>query len=346
MDHPYLQWLARDTPTAWWHDSADPDELREGLDNGACGVTTNPVLAATTLAKTPGKWKALWAGFPASAAPAERAEYCLREVVRYAARLFEPVHRRTDGRMGYVCAQVNPSHAGDRAAMAAQAARFHTWAPNIAVKLPATAAGLDVLEDCIAGGLTITMTVSFTVAQILEIGRRHRLGAARARAAGRAPGRCFPVMMIGRLDDYLRESAQDQAAAATESDLRQAGLAVVKRALELSRKAGYDTTLIVAALRGPHHMAGLAGGALVMSIHPGIQAQLRTAGLERRSDRAAKPVPAPVLERLAALPEFRRAYEPDGLRPEEFIAYGVTQRTLSQFVCAGWTVLESARPPA
>ena len=48
--------------------------------------------------------------------------------------------------MGYVCAQVNPSRAGDRDCMAAMAKRFHNWAPNIAVKLPATLAGLDVLE--------------------------------------------------------------------------------------------------------------------------------------------------------------------------------------------------------
>ncbi len=346
MEHPYLQWLVQHTATAWWHDSADPDELIEGLENGACGVTTNPVLTAATLKTTPGKWKALWTNRPDPAAPAERAEYFMREVTQHAARLFEPVYRRTDARLGYVCAQVNPNHAGNRAAMAEQAARFHAWAPNLAVKLPATRAGLDVLEDAIAAGLTVTMTVSFTVAQVIEIGRRHRLGAERARAAGRTPGRCFPVIMIGRLDDYLREVAFDQRAAVEESDLRQAGLAVVKRSLEMNRRMGYDTTLIVAALRGPHHMIGLAGGALIMSIHPGIQAQLRTAGLERRTDRAAEPVPAPVLDRLSALPEFRRAYEPGGLVPDEFITYGVTQRTLSQFVYVGWNALESLCPPS
>jgi transaldolase len=82
---------------------------------------------------------------------------------------------------GFVCAQVNPLRAGDRDCMMPMARRFHAWAPNIAVKLPATSAGLDVLEDCVAEGITCTATVSFTVPQALAIAERHRAGAARAR---------------------------------------------------------------------------------------------------------------------------------------------------------------------
>ena len=52
----YLQWLASETPTAWWHDSGDPDELRLGLDRAAVGVTTNPVLTFTAYNSHPKKW--------------------------------------------------------------------------------------------------------------------------------------------------------------------------------------------------------------------------------------------------------------------------------------------------
>ncbi len=40
----YLQWLVRETKTTWWHDSADAGELCRGLEHGASGVTTNPLL--------------------------------------------------------------------------------------------------------------------------------------------------------------------------------------------------------------------------------------------------------------------------------------------------------------
>ena len=39
--------------------------------------------------------------------------------------------------------------------------------------------------------------------------------------------------------------------------------------------------------------------------------------------------------------EFSRAYEPDGMGTDEFITYGVTQRTLAQFIESGWLKLES-----
>ena len=64
-----------------------------------------------------------------------------------------------------------------------------------------------------------------------------------------------------------------------------------------------------------------------------------------------EPVAADVIARLMTIPEFVRAYEPDGMKPADFITYGVvqagrhaddrTQKTLSQFVEAGWLPLEA-----
>ena len=117
--------------------------------------------------------------------------------VMCAAARFLPEYEAKGGRSGFVCAQVNPARAGDRDCMYAMAKRFHAWSPNIAVKLPATAAGLDVLEDCAAEGITTTATVSFTVPQVLAIAERHRAGSRRAREKGIEPGQCFAVIMIG-----------------------------------------------------------------------------------------------------------------------------------------------------
>jgi transaldolase len=247
---------------------------------------------------------------------------------------------RSGGAMGQVCAQVNPLRAGDRECMLAMAKRCSGWAPNIAVKLPATAAGLDVLEECVADGITCTATVSFTLPQVLAIAERHRAGAARARAAGTVPGKCFAVIMIGRLDDYLREIAHDRQAGASESDIRQAGLAVTKRAYELYRERGYEAVLLVAALRGDYHLTELAGADLVMSIAPAFQ-QIFASGELVREERIAREVPREVVERLCAIPEFVQAYEPDGMKTCEFIGYGATQRTLSQFCEVGWRPLEA-----
>ncbi len=340
----YLQWLVRETPTTWWHDSADPDELRNALTHAATGVTTNPLLTARTLRGRPEVWADALRAVPKDLPNERRAEELMSHVVKRAAQALLPQYEATKGRLGYVCGQVNPGRAGDRETMMAMARRYRAWAPNIAVKLPGTAAALDVLEDCVADGITITATVSFTVPQVLAIAERHKKGAARARAAGQTPGHCFPVLMVGRLDDYLREVVQDRKAQVEESDIRQAGLAVAKRAHAIYQERGYDALLLPAALRGVYHMTELAGAAMVMSIAPNIQAQLLEAGVPREQ-RIDRPVPPDVIQRLRTLPEFVKAYEPDGMAPEEFITFGPTQRTLAQFCDAGWSLIEGIKLP-
>lgn len=339
-DDGYLRWLVEHTPTRFWHDSGDPEELGRALAQGASGVTTNPILTAQALRAQPAYWRALVGPLDPSLAPEERAIALTQAVARHTAARMEGQHRSSGGAEGYVCAQVNPSRAGDRSGMLAMARRFHGWAPNIAVKLPVSAAGLDVLEDCVAEGITVTATVSFTVPQVVAVAERHRRGAARATASGAVPGHCFAVIMIGRLDDYLREVAADNRVQVSEEDIRQAGLAVVKRAYSIFVERDYRAVLLVAALRGVHHMTGLAGGRLVVSVHPKVQAMLLAPEVAR-SEGMDQTIDPSVIRRLRSVPDFTRAYDPEGMRPEEFITCGVTQRTLSSFVDAGWGLLES-----
>ena len=53
-----------------------------------------------------------------------------------------------------------------------------------------------------------------------------------------------------------------------------------------------------------------------------------------------EPVAEDIMEKLMKIPEFVRAYEPGGLKPQEFITFGVMQKMLSQFMETGWAPLE------
>lgn len=336
----YLLWVANETPTVWWHDSGDPEELRQGLARGAVGVTTNPVLTYRALTANPDRFGAEIRAVPGDLPPERRAEELMGIMVRNAAKMFEPIYERTGGKMGYVCSQLNPARASDVEVMLEAARRFHAWAPNISVKVPVTLAGLDVMEELAAEGITFTATVSYNVPQLLTVAERYQKGLARARHASTPTGRCFPVQMIGRIDDYLRDVAQDNKANVGEADIQRAGLAMIKRTYAIYRERGYEAVLLVAALRGTYHMEELAGGELIMSIHPRYQAMLLQPGVPREL-RIDVPVAPDVIQRLQTMPEFVRSYEPDGMAPEEFFGFGVVQRTLTQFSEAGWKLLES-----
>jgi transaldolase len=262
--------------------------------------------------------------------------------VKNAASLFEEVYLGSGGQQGFVCAQVNPALCSQREAMLTAAFRFSSWAPNISVKLPATAAGLYTLEECASKGICVTSTVSFTVAQVVAAAEAYRRGRSRAESAGIDPAPCFVVIMIGRIDDYLREVASDNNLDVDEHDVTLAGLAIVKRAYELFRQRKYKAQLLIAALRGIHHMEGLCGAELVMSLHPSIQKMLLAPGVPRTVGIETS-IPNDSVERLQAIPAFRKAFEADGLSVEEFISFGLTQKTLSQFYAGGWSILETFR---
>jgi transaldolase len=121
----YLQWLVRATPTTWWHDSADPDELRKGLEHSATGVTTNPLLASRTLRGRPDIWADALKAVPKDVPNERRAEELMSHVVKRAAQMLLP-QTRAKGRLGYVC--VGPA-AGPRTAHGGRHAG--AWAPNV-----------------------------------------------------------------------------------------------------------------------------------------------------------------------------------------------------------------------
>ncbi|MBN2318011.1 MAG: hypothetical protein JXR49_03000 [Acidobacteria bacterium] len=342
-DNPYLNWLAEETATVWWHDSADPGELRLAMGRGALGVTTNPFLSCAAFLKNRELWAEETAAIVARRLDPERkAEELMRMVVTPAAELYRSSFEKSGGKTGYVCAQLNPCRTGDRDAMMAMARRFHGWAPNIVVKLPAVAAGLDVLENCVAEGIAVMATISFTVSQLIAVAERNRAGIRRAAGSGIRPGKCFSVIMIGRLDDYLREVAGANGSGVAESDIRQAGLAVTKQACRIYRDRGYESVILIAALRGTYHLTELAGADIIASLSPEAQ-EWFYAEDNPREERFENEIPAGTIDRLRTLPEFVKAYDPEGMARDDFISYGVTQRTLGQYTEAGWRLLENFR---
>jgi len=103
-------------------------------------------------------------------------------------------------------------------------------------------------------------------------------------------------------------------------------------------------TLLVAALRGPYHLTELAGAELIMSVHPKYQAPFDSPVLAKLR-RIGSNVPAQAIRRQSRCREFLRTYEPDGLQAQEFLSFGLTQRTLTQFSEIGWKQIETLPAP-
>ncbi|MBQ3131968.1 MAG: hypothetical protein IJC24_04590 [Clostridia bacterium] len=336
-DNKFLKWLSGETKSVYWHDSAIRAEQLDGFANGAVSMTTNPFLINSTLRNDTAFWKERLSTLPRGLKGDEKVQALIRCVTGFYSEQTMPIFEKGMTGCGYVCAQTNPSKTGDADYMINQAKELASWAPNIVVKLPATRAGIIAYEECVALGFNVAATVSFTVPQVLAVGEAYERGAARAKANGVKPGLGLAVVMVGRLDDYLRDVAHDSCPEVTEEAIRQAGTACIKRAYSIFNERGYSALLMPAGCRNAAHIADLAGANMHMSIAPKIAKLLMDVNfLEERID---IPVDSAVIDQLIKMPEFRKAYEPDGMKLEEFITFGSANRTTAQFIECGWNPL-------
>lgn len=332
VTNEYLSWLSK-TKTYWWNDSADMDSMDEAIENGATGVTTNPLLVKRSLYAHPDFWRPYLETAKGLTGDA-KAEEIIRCITIQVAKKFEAIYEATNHEQGYVCAQVNPNKQGDTDVMVEMGLRLASWAPNIAVKLPATAAGIRAIEELTALGVTTVGTVSFSVPQAVAIAAAQQRGLERCHAAGKTPGAVFSVIMVGRLDDYLRDVIHDMQADIPESVITQAGTAAIKKAYKICRERGYEAKLMPAGMRGGYHAVALAGADMSFSLSAGIHTAL---GKETEYvEHICEDVSEDVIAQLRTIPEFVRAYDVEAMPEKEFLSFGASQRTLSQFVEAGW----------
>jgi transaldolase len=327
------------TPTEFWNDSCAAAELEYAISHGATGATSNPPLVLDTLRQEPEPWmsraREVHRALP-SATEADVAWHVAEEIAVRGAGLLDPIFERTEGRRGRLSMQVNPVLYRDAGAMVEQATHLAGLAPNMQVKLPVTTAGLAAIEEATARGITINATVNFTLAGTLAVGEAVERGLSRRAADGHDLTILHPVctLMVGRLEDWMRVVCARDGIVMTPGRTEWAGVAVFKRAYAIYQARGYRTRLLAGAFRNHLPWSQLMGGDIVLTIPPAWQRLLNTSTLEVRS-RIDEPIDEAILsELLDAIPDFRRAYEPEGLAPDELQGYGAAVRTLRQFIAA------------
>jgi transaldolase len=140
------------------------------------------------------------------------------------------------------------------------------------------------------------------------------------------------TMMIGRLDDWMRVLVERDGVAIDPDALDWAGIAAFKRAVGIYRERGYRTRLLAAAYRHRLHWTELVGGDVILTMPHAWQVRFNESGIDPQP-RIDVPVdPDLVADLTARIPDFGRAYEPDGLSIPEFDTYGATVRTLRGFI--------------
>jgi transaldolase len=193
-----------------WIDYLSRDLLRSGelerliREDAVVGVTSNPTIFQHALAHGDAYDVQLRELLPAGLAAKDLFLALACADVATACDVLRPVWERTGGRDGYVSIEVDPNFADNTAAQYAEAIRLHERIarPNAYVKIPATRAGVTAIEDSIAAGRSINVTLIFSIDRYVEVARAYLKGLVRLRASGGdlATVRSVASFFVSRVD--------------------------------------------------------------------------------------------------------------------------------------------------
>ena len=193
-----------------WIDFLSRDLLRSGglarlmRDDAVVGVTSNPTIFQKAISAGESYDEQLREVLKNERDPKQIFLRLAAEDIGEALDLLRPVWDGGSGKDGYVSFEVDPNLAYDTEATIAEATRLHELVdrPNLFVKIPATKPGLPAIEEMIAKGKPINVTLIFSLERYAEVAEAYIRGLDRLVAAGGDPRRVASVasFFVSRVD--------------------------------------------------------------------------------------------------------------------------------------------------
>lgn len=208
------------TGTKLYLDSIDPDLVKINLDWGAVGATSNPIIIAGLVDS--GKFDEKIAVLSRGGSDDETIAWQLTDqLVREAQDAFMPVWERTGGDAGWVSFELDPLIEDPELNMPHDqrvkryielGLQWSAGHKNRMIKIPATAAGLDAVESLAAAGVTLNVTLTFTMQQYETA--RDRVWAGAQRHGDLSKFKSVYSIFVSRVDQYTAKHAPTLSSAA------------------------------------------------------------------------------------------------------------------------------------
>lgn len=231
--------------TKLWLDSVDPEEIARNRALGATGATSNPIIISD-LIKT-GRFDSNIQGFIQQGLDDEGIAWALTDhLVKAAQDVFKPVWSDSRGNDGWVSFELDPLLEDVASTMptAERTKRYielgKKWAAghaNRMIKVPATPGGLGALEELVAAGVCVNVTLIFSEDQYLTA--RDACWRGIQRLADRSRVKTVYSIFVSRLDVYTEKAVPDLSPAAQG----QVGIVNAKRIWALNQSFWKDKNL-------------------------------------------------------------------------------------------------------
>jgi transaldolase len=159
-----------------WMDNLSRDLLTSGelaqliTTRGVLGITSNPAIFEKAIAGNAIYDKQIEEGIKAGKSLNDIYESLIFTDIRQACDILRPVYDKTNGIDGYVSIEVPPTIAADTASTISEARRYYgeIGRPNVMIKIPGTPEGLPAVEQMISEGISVNVTLLFSVTSYVE----------------------------------------------------------------------------------------------------------------------------------------------------------------------------------
>jgi len=332
MKDGYFHRVHRLSPTKFWINNPTREEARLAIEAGAVGCTNNPSYSFKMLEHPEEGAYArplLEQAVRESKSDDEAAAILQRKLVGPIAEIFRPLWERSHGENGWVSIQGDPVHEHDPRVIIHEAHEHRKLGPNINIKIPTTAAGLEAMKTLVPEDCPINATEIMSVSQGVSLCEMYERVSAEC---GKRPP-LWLSFIAGIYDQHLETQVREQKIPIEADIVHQAGLAATRKRYRLLHDRRWPASLIGGGARALRHFTEMVGGDQIVTINWKGTADLL---IEQNPDvvhRFLCPVPPGVIdELLAKLRDFRRGWEGGALRVEEYEEVGPVVRFRSMFL--------------
>ena len=217
-----------------WMDNLSRDIIQSGelkqsiADKGIRGITSNPSIFEKAIVGNEVYDEAIEAGIKADKSVEEIYEDLIFTDIRNACDIFMPVYEESNGLDGYVSIEVPPDLAKKTDDTVKEARRYYQAIdrPNLMIKIPGTPEGLPAVEQAISEGMSINVTLLFSVQSYIDTAWAYIRGLEKRAAEGKDISNIASVasFFLSRIDvmiddkiDSKLESAEGEAKTKLES---------------------------------------------------------------------------------------------------------------------------------
>ncbi len=260
--NPNTQALS-DVGVSIWLDDLSRERLNSGSlaklieTHNVVGVTTNPTIFESALQNGEAYEQQL-SELAAKGADAEQAVFEITTAdVREACDVFSGVYESTDGVDGRVSIEVDPRMARDAERTIAEAKRLYeaVGRENVMIKIPATVEGIEAIAAVLAEGISVNVTLIFSLERYRAVINAFMLGLEKAHSAGKDISKIHSVasFFVSRVDgeiDKRLELAAEEGKPGTEKLRSQAAIANARLAHQIAGESFSSERWLLLAERG------------------------------------------------------------------------------------------------